>query len=111
MVTKEEILEILEGVREKFNHPATKSKFKGYDRTLQFYLTDLELTYHTRVHNESIDPFEEGKLDKPDLLVTTESETLLGIIKGNLSPLDAYSVGKLKVRGSMTDLLKLQILM
>jgi putative sterol carrier protein len=43
--------------------------------------------------------------------VTTDSGTLVGIMQGNLSPLDAYSLGKLKAKGSMTDLLKLQILM
>jgi putative sterol carrier protein len=111
MATKDEIIQVLEGVREKFSSPDTKSKFKGFDRTIQFHFTDLETSFHTRIHDGEMDPYSEGELEKPNLLVTTDSETLVGIMEGILSPLDAYSVGKLKAKGSMTDLLKLQILM
>ena len=111
MVSKEEVLKVLESIRTKFEDPITKPKFKGFDRTLQFHFTDLNTSFHTRIHEETMDPFTEGTLEKPHLLVTTDSGTLLGIIQGGLSPLDAYSVGKLKAKGSMTDLLKLQILM
>jgi putative sterol carrier protein len=111
MATKDEVLQVLEAVRDKFDTPDTKSKFEGFDRTLQFQFTDLETSFHTRIHDDVMDPFSEGELEKPNLLVTTDSGTLVGIMQGSLSPLDAYSVGKLKVKGSMTDLLKLQILM
>ena len=111
MATKDEVIKVLEGVRVKFTAPDMKSKFEGFDRTLQFQFTDLETSFHTRIHDGMIDPFTEGELEKPNLLVTTDSGTLVGIMQGNLSPLDAYSVGKLKAKGSMTDLLKLQILM
>ncbi|MFX1318015.1 MAG: SCP2 sterol-binding domain-containing protein [Promethearchaeota archaeon] len=111
MATKEEVKQVLQGVREKFDAPDTKSKFEGFDRTLQFQFTDLEMSFHTRIHDGVMDPFAEGEVEKPNLLVTTDSGTLVGIMRGGLSPLDAYSVGKLKTKGSMTDLLKLQILM
>ena len=111
MATKDDVIQVLEGVREKFNAPDTKSKFEGFDRTLQFKFTDLETSFHTRIHDGEMDPYSEGELEKPHLLVTTDSDTLVGIMRGTLSPLDAYSVGKLKAKGTMTDLLKLQILM
>ncbi|MFX1564841.1 MAG: SCP2 sterol-binding domain-containing protein [Promethearchaeota archaeon] len=111
MATKDEVLQVLEGIREKFDTQDTKSKFEGFDRTIQFQFTDLEISFHTRIHGGVMDSFSEGELEKPNLLVTTDSGTLVGIMQGNLSPLDAYSVGKLKAKGSMTDLLKLQILM
>jgi putative sterol carrier protein len=111
MATKEEVVEILESVRGQFQEPGNSSKFKGFDRTLQFTFTDLEVSYHSRIHDETMDQFTEGELEKPNLLVTTDSDTLIGIMQGSLSPLDAYSVGKLKAKGSMTDLMKLQVLM
>ena len=111
MTTKDEVIQVLEGVRVKFDTPDIKSKFDGFDRTLQFLFTDLETSFHTRIHDGVMDPFSEGALEKPNLLVTTDSGTLIGIMNGSLSPLDAYSMGKLKAKGSMTDLLKLQILM
>lgn len=111
MTSKDEIQQVLDGVRKKFDDPDTKKKFEGFDRTLQFQFIDLAISFYTRVHNQLMDPFTEGEIEKPNLLVTTDSGTLLGIMKGELSPLDAYSLGKLKAKGNMTDLLKLQILM
>jgi putative sterol carrier protein len=111
MATKDQVIQVLESVREKFDAQETKSKFEGFDRTLQFQFSDLGTSFHTRIHGGVMNPFAEGKLEKPNLLVTTDSGTLVGIMQGNLSPLDAYSLGKLKAKGSMTDLLKLQILM
>lgn len=111
MASKDEILKHLQTVRQKFKDPETKTKFTGFDRTLEFQFTDLNASYHTRIHDQKMEPFTQGSLEKPNLLVTTDSSTLIGILEGRLSPLDAYSTGKLKVKGSMTDLLKLQILM
>lgn len=98
-------------MRRKFDDPAKRTKFVGFDRTLEFKFTDLAASFYTRVHDQKMDPFTEGSLDKPNLQVVTDSGTLKGILEGSLSPLDAYSVGKLKAKGSMTDLLKLQVLM
>ena len=111
MANKTETLQWLKKIRGKFQESDAKSKFTGYDRTLQFHFTDLETSFHTRIHDETMEPFSEGSIENPNLLVTTDSGTLIGILKGELSPLDAYSVGKLKAKGSMTDLLKLQVLM
>lgn len=111
MATKDEIINMLENLRVKFDTSKIKSKFTGFNRTLQFHFTDLKTSFHTCIHDETMDTFTEGELEKPNLLVTTDSGTLMGIMNGTLSPLDAYSVGSLKAKGSMTDLLKLQILM
>jgi len=111
MPSKDEVLKLLNDVRRKFAVPETKTKFSGFDRTLEFRFTDLEVSYHTRIYDQKMDSFTEGSLEKPSLLVTTDSGTFKGIIEGELSPLEAYSVGKLKAKGSMTDLLKLQVLM
>jgi len=111
MTSKEEVLELLGRVRQKFEDPAVKGKFAGFDRTLEFRFTDLDASLHTRIHDQTMDPFAEGQLEKPNILVTCDSGTLKGILEGTLSALEAYSVGRLKVKGSMTDLLKLQILL
>lgn len=111
MPTKEEAKTMLDGIVTKFATPEIMSQFVGYDRTIEFKFSDLDTSFHTRVHDQKIDPWKEGPLEKPNMLVTTDSGTLKGILDGSLSPLDAYSVGKLKVKGSMSDLLKLQALL
>jgi putative sterol carrier protein len=109
--TKPDIQKLLDMVRKKCDDPAKRAKLAGFDRTLEFKFTDAAVSFYTRVHDQKMDPFTEGAPDKPNLQVTTDSGTLKGILEGTLSPLDAYSVGKLKAKGSMTDLLKLQVLM
>ncbi|MFX1474988.1 MAG: SCP2 sterol-binding domain-containing protein [Promethearchaeota archaeon] len=111
MPTKDEAKALLDGICSKFDDPGMKAQFAGYDRTLEFKFTDLDTSFHTRIHDQSMDFWVEGALEKPNMLVTTDSGTIKGILEGSLSPLDAYSMGKLKVKGSMTDLLKLQVLM
>jgi len=111
MTSKEEMLNLLGSIRRKFEDPDVKAKFSGFDRTLEFRFTDIDVSLHTRIHDQTMDPFTEGPLVKPNILVTCDSGTLKGILEGTLSALEAYSVGRLKVKGSMTDLLKLQILL
>jgi putative sterol carrier protein len=50
-------------------------------------------------------------IKKPDILVTIKSDIFLGIIDKKLNPVTSYMTGKIKVKGAMGDLLKLQKIM
>jgi len=51
--------------------------------------------------------FGTGPLDKPDLEIFVEKETLLRIIEGNLSPIEAIGTKRMRVRGNIKLALKL----
>ena len=78
---------------------------------MSFEFNDLEKTIYVdidkRIPGEAI----EGVPDKSNIKLITDSATLTGIMNGEISGMKAYTAKKLKVKGSMPDLLKLQKLM
>ncbi len=53
----------------------------------------------------------EGDIEDPDMTITTNSEVIIDIMDGEMSPTKAFMGGKIKAKGPMTDMLKLQMLM
>ncbi|KKN52084.1 hypothetical protein LCGC14_0616030, partial [marine sediment metagenome] len=53
----------------------------------------------------------EGDIEDPDMTITTNSEVIIDIMDGELSPTKAFMGGKIKAKGPMNDILKLQMLM
>jgi putative sterol carrier protein len=111
MPTKEEVFQSLDEIRAKFDDPQIKEKFKGYQKDLQFRFPDLQLAYVLKITAEPTASLVEGSMEKPNISVETDSATFLGIRTKKVSGTQAYMTGKLKVKGSMPDLLKLQKLM
>lgn len=48
-----------------------------------------------------------GTTENPTATVTTSDETFIGIVTGKTNPMMAYTLGKVKVKGSMGDVMKL----
>jgi len=50
----------------------------------------------------------DGNTDDPGSRVTVSDETWLGIVDGSVNPMTAFMTGKIKIKGNMGDVLKLQ---
>jgi putative sterol carrier protein len=111
MPTKEQVFESLDGIRKKLDEPDMKEKFKGFKRDMQFKFPDLNVTYVLSITEDSSATLKEGTVEKPNIAVEMDSATFLGIRNKTISGTQAYMSGKLKVKGAMPDLLKLQRLM
>ena len=111
MATKEEALEALKKVESRFDDEALKPRFAKFSKTMQFTFPDLETSFTIEVEAGEVRELKEGRVDKPDIHVTTDSTTFIGIMDRTSSPMHAYTAGKLKVKGTMTDLIKLKKLM
>jgi putative sterol carrier protein len=111
MPTKTEVFESLDGIRKKFDDPETKGKFKGFKRDLQFKFTDIEAAYVLSISDDASASLVEGTAEKPNITIETDSSTFLGIRNKKISGTQAYMSGKIRVKGTMPDLLKLQRLM
>lgn len=50
----------------------------------------------------------EGTTDGPSATIETSDETWMGIVDGSTNPMTAFTLGQLKIKGNMGDVMKLQ---
>ena len=111
MSDNKDIEEALELVKQKFNDPKLKPRFAHFTKNMQFTFTDLNTAYLMRVTNGEVQSLKQESIDSPDIHVTIESQILIDILHKKMNPMKAYTTGKLKAKGKLTDLLKLQKLL
>ncbi|MFX1579786.1 MAG: SCP2 sterol-binding domain-containing protein [Promethearchaeota archaeon] len=109
-MSKEKILAMLETLGEKFENPKIQRRFKEYNKTLQFIFPDIDTKMFMRIGDAELIEVAEGEADA-ELQVTMDSPVFFAIIEKTESPMAAYSAGKLKTKGEVPDLLKLQKLL
>ena len=109
-MSKEKILAMLETLGEKFEDPKIQRRFKEYNKTLQFVFPDIDTKMFMRIGDAELLEVAEGEIDA-ELQVTMDSPVFFAIIEKTESPMAAYSAGKLKTKGEVPDLLKLQKLL
>lgn len=111
MATKEEVKKGLERVVAKLEDPELKEDFKKFYKSVQFVYTDIDVSYVLELAGGEVKELKEGTIERPNVVVTIDSDTFLGILDRKIDAIDAFSAGKIKYKGAMTDLLKLQKLL
>ena len=111
MATKEEVKKGLERVVAKLEDPELKEDFKKFYKSVQFVYTDINVSYVLELAGGEVKELKEGTIERPNVVVTIDSDTFLGILDREIDAIDAFSAGKIKYKGAMTDLLKLQKLL
>ncbi len=106
-----DIVPYLEGIRARFEQPETRTAFQGFARTIQFMFTDLQRSFVLSIAQDGYATLTEETVPQPDINVTTSSDILAGILDRKVNPELAFITRKLKVSGTMEDLLKLQKLL
>ena len=99
-----------EKIRQKLSDEKLKKEFANFNREVVFEFTDLGKQYTLKFSNGNLEILE-GRTEKPHVEISTNSDTLAGIIDKKTNPVVAYMTRKIKVKGDMQDLLKLQKLM
>jgi putative sterol carrier protein len=95
----------------KFDDPNLKPRFATFSKNMQFTFPDLKTTYLIKVNNGVVQSLTEESTPTADINVTIDSDILIGIMNKTINPMTAYQTGKLKAKGNLTDLLKLQKLL
>jgi len=111
MTTKKEIEDALNIVKLKFDDPNLKPRFVSFSKNMQFTFPDLNTTYLMKVDKGVVQSLKEESIPTPDIHVTIDSGILIDIMNKKINPMTAYQTGKLKAKGNLTDLLKLQKLL
>ncbi len=80
---------------------------RDWSRTLHFVCSDTGATFSMEVESGEILSTPQGHRGRPDLVVTTDSETFCDMFWGDLNPVQKYLRGEISVRGSQEDIMRL----
>jgi len=98
-------------LKERFADPAVQDSLKGFSKTMQFSFTDLKEDYVFTVNDGKLANVEKKSLPNANIVITVANSLMEGIMNKTSNPMTAYMTGKLKVKGPMDDLMRLQKLM
>ena len=110
MATQQELHEAVKQWTVKLDDPVIKEKFAGFDKTLQLNFTDQPFNIRL-IFAQQACTLEDGPVDNPDIVKTAATDTIMGITQKKIKPMTAFMTGKIKAKGNMGDMLKVQLLM
>ena len=106
-----DIIPLLDRIKGRFDEPSIQESFKGFTKKIMFDFTDTKEQYLLSVVDGKQASVEKSSPQAADVLVTISTDTLAGIMNRKTNPVTAYMTRKIKVKGSMDDLMKLQKIM
>lgn len=89
------ITEVFEQMKDKFNSDAAA----GLDLVFQFDIEDSD-TYHLLIKDGGLE-IVEGANDDPNVTLIMDTETMIGIMTGEVDGMQAFMMGKLRAEGDM----------
>lgn len=102
---------MIDGFNEKVKRDKNLSDIvSGMERYIQLVVTDGK-TYNMHLVNNMIEPLAIGEVDKPDIIVTSDTKTLMALMDGTMSPMKAYATKKVSFKASLQDMLLLKSLL
>lgn len=113
MATKDEVIAAVQSMVAKIedpDNPKLQKRFSEFNRTMLMHYKDLNLDVSIEFRSGTT-KVTEGRLQNPDMTVTTDSKTILSILDGSTSAMRAFMTGKIKADGPIRDLMKIQHLL
>ncbi len=101
----------LQKIVNEFGNPKVQSSLVGFTRVLLFRFTDTNEDWLIKTVDGKSASLVKDTTANPNILVTTTSEVLTGVMDHKVNGLLAYMQGKIKVQGAMEDLMKIQKLL
>jgi aldehyde:ferredoxin oxidoreductase len=107
-----ELMFILEDDVQKYGHPSISHNFRGWNKDMLYYFTDLDRYYVIRFVDGRAEKPEklDGPLEKPEITYEMDSRVLKAMSEGELSGEQAYLKRLLRMKASFGDMMKLQSL-
>lgn len=110
MATHREITESLKAFTDNYNkNERLKIMNRDWDRVVVVRATDVE-SQHTLTVKKGVVSLKEGNSDNPDLTVISDSETLVDIFYGDITPTEPYNNGTLRIMGTEDDIIRLDFI-
>lgn len=100
--------DLLDGLVAKFNakvdaDPVLREELGGLERTVVIELKG-GTKYHIVLKDQKLSRVQDGGVDRPDVAIVTDAETLRALVLREIGPWKAYAMGKIKLKGNIEDL-------
>ncbi len=106
-----EIKPYLQKVVERFSIPSVQESLEGFTRTMQFYFTDTKETWLIRAVDGKKATLSKRTIQHPDIAISMSTDTMAGVMNKKINGPMAFMLRKIKAKGAMEDLIKLQVLL
>ncbi|MBA7512658.1 hypothetical protein ES705_04666 [subsurface metagenome] len=110
MATAEDIKNVLQSWAKMLENPEIADEFEGYNNTMQFLFPDIDLKLQL-VFKDKTAKVIDGFNENAEMSLEVNSDLFYGIYTGDEDPMELFMDGKLKPKGNMADLEKLEIFM
>ncbi|MBI0583669.1 MAG: SCP2 sterol-binding domain-containing protein [Methanomassiliicoccus sp.] len=88
------------------NDPKLKTEIGEMNKKVMIDLDSEKYNFH--LHDQKIDELVVGEISDPDLTITSDPETISGIINGEIKPMKAFALRKVRIKGNIDDMLRLR---
>ena len=105
---KSEVLEVLNGVREKMTSDENIKVFRKWNKTFLYHFTDLDEYWNFSVKDGQPGSLKQGKVDSPDISYELSGSVFIGLMTGEIDGFQAFRKKLVKVEAPVRDLIKLQ---
>lgn len=104
--------DLLENLIAKFNvkvesDPALRAEIGDLKKTVLIELSN-GTKWHFTLKDRHVAGLLDGGVERADIAILTDEETLRGLLLREIGPFKAYATGKLKFKGSLDDLLRVR---
>jgi hypothetical protein len=111
MATVEQCRQALDEIAAKLSGDPAAASRVNLDRSLACRIRDLDVAFHGQLRGGSIDGMSDGDNPNAQIRLEVGSDDLLALVGGQLNFASAWASGRVSVKASFGDLLKLRKLL
>ncbi len=102
-----DITPYLQKIVDRFKDPSVQKSLQGFNKQLLFKFTDTNEDWLVKCVDGKEATFSKQTSDTAELVITTTTDMLSGVMDKSINPMAAYMQRKIQVKGSTDDLVKL----
>lgn len=104
--------DLLTGAIDKFNEKVVtdeklQKELDGLTRKVYIQVKDGK-NYHFVLDDKKISGFGEGSIESPDITIISDTDTIFGLFNKQIGPMKALATKRLRIKGSLHDMLRIR---
>ena len=111
MATVDQCRQALQDIADRLASDPDAARRVNLDRSLTCHIRDLDVSFHGRLRGGTIVGLRDGEDRDAHIRLTVGSDDLLALVAGDLNFASAWASGRVSVKASLGDLLKLRKLL